>query len=92
MKRITFTLALVAMLLATAVTARAAQSIVKEDYGLFQTIIKEWGFMCATCDGGDYLGDFATGKRFRVYCNDNSIVYIVTVSYDRKAAHVRPEE
>ena len=92
MKRITVTLALVAMLLAAALTARAGQSIVKEDYKLFQSIIKDWGYMCATCDGGDYLGDFATGKRFRVYCNDNTIVYIVTVSYDRTKAYVRPEE
>lgn len=56
----------------------AAGHIRTEDYAGFQSIIQAFGYTCSKCDGGHVLGQGVKGVNFRVYCNDNQLVYFVT--------------
>lgn len=56
----------------------AASQIETRDFDAFRSIISSRGFVCRTCEGGHFLGEQERGKIFRVYCNDNTLVYKVT--------------
>lgn len=61
-------------------TADADSMIRKEHFEDFKTIITFQGYVCRTCDGGQFLGEKERGKVFRVYCNDNTLKYRVTIA------------
>lgn len=64
-------------LLVASSTVFAASFIEGRDFEAFRGIIASRGFVCRTCEGGHFLGEQERGKVFRVYCNDNQLVYRV---------------
>ena len=85
------TIALVAFILATVCAGEPkAESIKREHYSNFQTIIQAMGYVCNSCEGGNVLGQGSRGTNFRVYCNDNQQVYFVVIASGGKNFCVEP--
>lgn len=55
-----------------------------EHFAYFKETIKAMGFRCDTSDGGYAVNPaHIGGTLFKIYCNDNSLVYRVVVGGDK---------
>lgn len=69
-------LAVVVVLAAT--QAQAAMPIQQKDFGFFADAIRVKGYSCKSSSGGLAMGQaYQGGMLFKVYCNDNALVYRV---------------
>ncbi len=68
-----------ALILLTTSQAQGATDIIRpEHYAFFEDAIRIKGFSCESSDGGHVMGEaYVGGKIFKVYCNDNALVYRV---------------
>jgi len=55
--------------------AFAQMDIRQADFAYFKEVVQVSGHTCDTCEGGHALGKGYKGMVFRVYCNENSLVY-----------------
>lgn len=78
MKYASFIVALFFVFFSSSGQTYSAGHIRTEDYSGFQSIVQAYGYTCSKCDGGHVLGQGVKGINFRVYCNDNQLVYFVT--------------
>jgi len=65
-------------LLLVATQAQAAMSIQQKDFGFFADAIRVKGYACKSSSGGLAMSKaYMGGMLFKVYCDDNALVYRV---------------